>query len=83
MPQSKLLNLGSDGSNVNKTIWSNINEELKALGLSGLLPFVPCNMHVVHNSFRKGQGVWPIIRTASDRPILIFQEFPLQKRRLP
>ena len=36
MPLSKSLNLGSDGPNVNKTIWSNINEELKTLGLSGL-----------------------------------------------
>ena len=58
MPLSKLLNLGSDGPNVNKTIWSNINEKLKALGLSGLLPFVPCNMHVVHNSFREGLKVY-------------------------
>ena len=58
MPLSKLLNLGSDDPNVNKTIWSNINEELKALGLSGLLPFVPCNMHVVHNSFREGLKVY-------------------------
>ena len=54
VPLSKLLSLGSDGPNVNKTIWSNINEELKVQGLPGLLPFIPCNMHVVHNSFREG-----------------------------
>ena len=58
VPLSKLLNLGSDGPNANKTIWSNINEELKVLGLLGLLPFISCNMHVVHNSFREGLKVY-------------------------
>ena len=58
LPLDKLLNLGSDGPNVNKTIWNKVNEHVQTKGLPGLLPFIPCNMHVVHNSFREGLKVY-------------------------
>lgn len=54
LPLQQLVALGCDGPNVNKTIWKNIDSHKKALGLAGLTPFVPCTLHVVHNSFRKG-----------------------------
>ena len=47
LPLGKLLNLNSDGSNVNKTVWNKVNEIVKLKGFPGLLPFIPCNMHVV------------------------------------
>lgn len=58
LPLGKLLNLGSDGPNMNKTVWNKVNENVKSKGCPGLLPFIPCNMHVVHNSFRKGLKVY-------------------------
>ena len=41
--------MGSDGPNVNKTIWKHLNDHLKSLGFSGLVEFMPCNVHAVHN----------------------------------
>ena len=48
------MSLAGDGPNVSKTIWRLINDHKKSIGLQGLTPFVPCTLHVVHNSFRKG-----------------------------
>lgn len=58
LPLPKLLNLGSDGPNVNKTVWNKVNEEVKYLGYPGLMQFIPCNLHVIHNSFREGLKVY-------------------------
>lgn len=58
LPIQQLIALGSDGPNVNKTIWKNIDDHKKALGFAGLTPFVPCTLHVVHNSFRKGLNAY-------------------------
>jgi hypothetical protein len=58
IPLSKILNIGSDGPNVNKTIWNFINEHLKDVGFKGLLPFIPCNIHTAHNAFRGGISVY-------------------------
>lgn len=58
LPIQQLVALGSDGPNVNKTIWKNIDQHKKSLGFAGLTPFVPCTLHVVHNSFRKGLSAY-------------------------
>lgn len=54
LPLSGLISLSSDGPNVNKTIWTTINTALVDEGLPGLMPFIPCTIHVVHNAFRAG-----------------------------
>ena len=49
-----LLLLSSDGPNVNKAIKTNINSKLKENYQRELVDTGPCQLHVVHNSFRKG-----------------------------
>jgi hypothetical protein len=53
---AKLLMVGSDGPNVNKTVFSLLNEEAKKLRSNsrGLLSIGSCNIHKVHNAFAKG-----------------------------
>ena len=58
LPVAKLLGLSSDGPNVNKTIWRNVSEMLKEQGFPGLMSFIPCNLHVIHNAFRKGLDIF-------------------------
>ena len=58
LPLAKLISITSDGPNVNKTIWHNVNEWTKEAGYHGPLPLMPCNLHVVHNSFRKGLNAY-------------------------
>ena len=55
---AQLISLGSDGPNVNKTIWGLVNGHAKASGLHGVLPFIPCNLHIVHNALRQGLNVF-------------------------
>ena len=55
---SKFLNIGPDGPNVNKTIWNYLNEEKVRIGIPGLMPFIPCNLHVVHNAFKEGLSAY-------------------------
>ena len=50
----KLLSLSSVGQNVNKVVWKIIDEHLKAEDLHGLLPFIPCSLHVAHSAFHFG-----------------------------
>lgn len=47
---SGLISLSSYGPNVNKTICNTVNKVLVDEGLPGLMPFIPCNIHVVHSS---------------------------------
>ena len=54
LPLKYLLSLSSDGLNVNKAIKTNINSKLKANYQRELVDTGPCQLHVVHNSFRKG-----------------------------
>ena len=49
-----LLSLSSDGPNVNKAIKTIINSKIKANHQRKLVDTGPCQLHVVHNSFRKG-----------------------------
>lgn len=58
LPLSRLLSLSSDGPNVNKTIWNLVNKALLDSGLSGLMPFISCNLHTAHNAFRSGLSVY-------------------------
>ena len=58
LPLAQLISLGSDGPNVNKTIWNLINEHMKTNGLHGILAFIPCNLHIVHNAFRQGLNIF-------------------------
>lgn len=46
--------MGSDGPKINKTIWKYLNDQLKSLGFPGLVEFMPCNVHFVHNGFKYG-----------------------------
>lgn len=52
--KEQFLSMGSDGPNVNKTIWKYLNDHLKSLGFPGLVEFMPCNVHAVHNGFKYG-----------------------------
>lgn len=46
--------LGSDGPNVNKSIWAKVNSKSIEFGHTGLVDVGMCNIHVVHNAFGKG-----------------------------
>ena len=52
--KEQFLSMGSDGPNVNKTIWKYLNDHLKSLGFPGLVEFMPCNVNAVHNGFKYG-----------------------------
>ena len=56
----RLLMLESDGPNVNKTVWRIVNDALLTLpGRShGLVDIGTCNLHICHNAFGKGLGVF-------------------------
>ena len=54
LPFKYPLSLSSDGPNVNKAIKTNINRKLQANYQRELVDTGPCQLHVVHNSFRKG-----------------------------
>jgi len=80
LPLSQLLSIGSDGPNVNKTVWRLINEQMKDSGLHGLVDLIACPLHTVHNAFRKGLMVYG--EEAEELSMDIFQWFkthPCQK----
>ena len=54
LPLKYLLPLSSDEPNVKKAIETNVNSKLKANYQRELVDTGPCQLHVVHNSFRKG-----------------------------
>lgn len=49
-----LLSVGMDGPNVNKSLLRKLNEELKNLRRDPVLDIGSCQLHVLHNSYRKG-----------------------------
>ena len=53
-----LMNLSTDGPNINKSLWTKLNEKLISLGYSGLLPFVACVLHILHTAFHYGVKVY-------------------------
>ena len=54
LPWDALANLSSDGPNINPKIWQLLDTKLKEMGHNGLLSFISCTIHVVHNAFHKG-----------------------------
>lgn len=56
IPLKQLLTLGSDGPNVNKTIWRLLEQKLKSKcpEFDGFVDIGTCNIHIIHNSFGKG-----------------------------
>ena len=54
LPLKYLLSLSSDGPNVNKAIKTNINRRLQVNYQRELVNTGPCQLHVVHKSYRKG-----------------------------
>ena len=54
MPLKCLLSLSSDGPNVNKAMKTNINKKLMTKCSRHLVNTGSCQLHVVHNSFKKG-----------------------------
>nr|XP_047134698.1 uncharacterized protein LOC124812301 [Hydra vulgaris] len=57
LPWDRLFNISADGPNINKAIWRLLNADLHSNGFNGLLPFVSCTLHTVHNAFRKAINV--------------------------
>ena len=57
LPLDKLFNISSDGPNINKTVWREINDTLKK-GFSGLIPQTTCCVNIVYNAFRKGLNMY-------------------------
>ena len=56
VPVPELLTLGSDGTNVNETIWRELEQKNRRAN-SDFQAFVDvgtCNIHIVHKSFGKG-----------------------------
>ena len=54
LPLKNLLSISSDGPNVNKAIKANINTKLQGHFKRHLVDIESCQLHVVHNIFRKG-----------------------------
>ena len=54
LPWNKFFNLSSDGPNINLALYRVLNDSLKKTGHLGLLPFINCCLHTVHNGFHKG-----------------------------
>jgi hypothetical protein len=74
-----LLMLESDGPNVNKTVWNNINETVKSLGRKSLVDIGTCNLHICHNAFSKGLAA--AFGTLPDLVIDLYQWFKLSAAR--
>ena len=50
----KVLALGCDGPNVNKTVLSLFQEKLKTLKFKPLIDLGTCDIHIVHNAYLRG-----------------------------
>ena len=53
-----LLSISSDGPNVNNTVKANINAKLNQCFKRQLVNTGSCQLHVVHNTFRKGCEIY-------------------------
>ena len=54
------LSLKSDGSNVNKTVWNKLDEQISSLPereWKGLVNISTSNLHACHNAFQNGLQV--------------------------
>ena len=50
----RLFNISYDGPNINKKIHQDLDAHLKKKVHKGLIPFLGCTLHVMHNCFHKG-----------------------------
>ena len=58
LPWERFCNISSDGPHINRKLWRLLHQELKNEGKHGLLPLIVCNIHMIHNAFRKGIDVY-------------------------
>ena len=70
LPLEKLITLGSDGPNVNKSIWNKFNAEKKKMKGKGMLNIGTCNILIIRNAFLKGLQVFG--EESSDFVILVY-----------
>ena len=57
IPWERLFYVSSDGPNINKAVWRNLNKKSKDKGCKGLVPLIVCTLGTMHNAFRKGTSV--------------------------
>ncbi|XP_065683985.1 uncharacterized protein LOC105849661 [Hydra vulgaris] len=57
LPWHRLFNISADGPNIKSAIWRLLNADLHSNDFNGMLPFVSCTLHKVHNAFRKAINV--------------------------
>jgi len=76
----KMLHIGCDGPNVNKSWKKQLNESIVQLGGKPLIDIGSCNLHVLHNGFHDA-GVtsfdqsWGIEELMSD-VFTFFKKYP-------
>ena len=70
---SKILMIGSDGPNVNKTVHKLFNDELIATRSHGLVNIGTCHIHIVHNAYLKALQAFG--QDASDLTVSVYNYF--------
>ena len=82
LPLVKMLHLGCDGPNVNKSLKNQLNESIVQLGGKPLIDIGSCNLHVVHNGFHAGissvDQSWRVEDLMSDL-FTFFKKYPSLK----
>ena len=56
----KMFNLSSDSPYINQKVYRLLNQELRKSGHYGLLPFIGCTLHIMHNAFHIGIKVMSV-----------------------
>ena len=81
VPMESLIALGSDGPNVNKTIFREVSIQIKDTlpNWSCLLDIDTCNLHTMHNAFSKGISEYG--QEAEDLAIALFGLFKISSGR--
>lgn len=79
LPVSNILSIAADGPNVNKAIKKKLDMVIVDACGKGLVDIGFCNLHVVHNSFRKGLDKYG--STAEDLCINVFYFFKRSSTR--
>jgi hypothetical protein len=54
VPLTKLLHVGCDGPNVNKSFMSQLNDSIVELGGKRMIDTGRCTLHIIHNGFHAG-----------------------------
>src|SRR5215469_14689484 len=70
---SKILMIGSDGPNVNKTVHKLFNDELIATRSHGLVNIGTCHIHIVHNAYLNALQAFG--QDASDLTVSVYNYF--------